>query len=49
MRSSCARWRRLHPSVPVLVVSSDREVQVLSEAEGATVVSTDTFLRALRA
>lgn len=35
--------------VPVLVVSSDREVQVLSEAEGATVVSADTFLRALRA
>jgi predicted RNA-binding protein with PIN domain len=39
----------LAPQVPVLVVSSDREVRVLSEAEGATVVSTDTFLRALRA
>lgn len=38
----------LPPSVPVLVVSSDREVRVLSEAEGATVVSTDTFLHALR-
>lgn len=39
----------LPSQVPVLVVSSDREVQVLSEAEGATAVSTDTFLRALRA
>lgn len=38
----------LPPAVPVLVVSSDREVRVLSEAEGATVVSTDAFLRALR-
>jgi predicted RNA-binding protein with PIN domain len=35
--------------VPVLVVSSDREVQVLSEAEGASVVPSDTFLRAVRA
>jgi predicted RNA-binding protein with PIN domain len=39
----------LPPTVPVLVVSSDREVQVLSEAEGATVVSSDTFLRTLHA
>ncbi|MGZ4737233.1 MAG: NYN domain-containing protein [Acidimicrobiia bacterium] len=38
----------LPPTVPVLVVSSDREVQVLSQDEGATVVSADTFLRALR-
>jgi predicted RNA-binding protein with PIN domain len=39
----------LPPTVPVLVVSSDREVQVLSRDEGAAVVSSDTFLRALRA
>jgi predicted RNA-binding protein with PIN domain len=38
----------LASQIPVLVVSSDREVRVLSEAEGATVVSSDTFLRALR-
>ena len=36
-------------TVPVLVVSSDREVRDRSAAEGATVVSSDTFLRALRA
>jgi predicted RNA-binding protein with PIN domain len=35
--------------VPALVVSSDREVQELAEAEGATVVSSDTLLQALRA
>ncbi len=39
----------LPPTVPVLVVSSDHEVRDQSEAEGATVVSSDTFLRALRA
>ncbi len=39
----------LPPTVPVLVVSSDREVRDQSEAEGATVVSSDTFLRALHA
>lgn len=38
----------LPPTVPVLVVSSDREVRDQSVAEGATVVSSDTFLRALR-
>ena len=40
----------LPPTVPVLVVSSDHEVRDQSEAEGATVVSSDTFLpRAARA
>jgi predicted RNA-binding protein with PIN domain len=36
-------------TVPVVVVSSDREVRVLSQHEGATVVSNDAFLRGLRA
>ncbi len=36
----------LLPTVPVLVVSSDHEVRDQSEAEGATVVSSDVFLRA---
>jgi predicted RNA-binding protein with PIN domain len=39
----------LPPAIPVMVVSSDREVRTQSEAEGAIVVSSDTFLRALRA
>lgn len=36
-------------SVPVVVVSSDREVRDQAEAEGATVVSSDTFLATMRA
>jgi predicted RNA-binding protein with PIN domain len=31
--------------VPVIVVSSDREVQAAAEAEGATVLSSDTLLQ----
>jgi predicted RNA-binding protein with PIN domain len=38
----------LPPNVPVLVVSSDGEVRDQSEAEGATVVTSETFLRAMR-
>ena len=38
----------LPPNVPALVVSSDHEVREQSEAEGATVISSDTFLRAMR-
>ena len=38
----------LPPNVPVLVVSSDHEVREHSEAEGATVISSDAFLRAMR-
>jgi hypothetical protein len=34
--------------VPALVVSSDHEVRDLCEAEGATVISSDAFLRAMR-
>jgi predicted RNA-binding protein with PIN domain len=34
--------------VPVIVVSSDREVRVMSEAEGATVLPADTFLQLMR-
>jgi predicted RNA-binding protein with PIN domain len=34
--------------VPVIVVSSDREVRVASEAEGATVLPADTFLQLMR-
>ncbi len=39
----------LPPAVPVLVVSSDHEVRDQSEAEGATVVASDAFVRAMRA
>lgn len=38
----------LPPNVPALVVSSDHEVRDLCEAEGATVISSDAFLRAMR-
>jgi predicted DNA-binding protein (UPF0278 family) len=34
--------------VPVIVVSSDREVRAAAEAEGATVLPADTFLQLMR-
>jgi predicted RNA-binding protein with PIN domain len=38
----------LPPNVPALVVSSDHEVRDRAVAEGATVISSDAFLRAMR-